>query len=121
MTRRIKKSKSIFAPMAENFVARISNTNARHRRKYLKIGMWFLVLIVGYSLVNGDYGFPRIFRLELEKSALIEENRELVAIMVDAVRQKKMLTNNSEYIEYIARTKYFMSYPGETIYRFSGR
>ncbi len=71
--------------------------------------------------MSGTYGIPRIIRLELEESALTGENRQLIAELIDAQREREMLRTDRNYIEYIARTKYFMSYPDETIYRYRGR
>ena len=121
MTRRVKQSKSFLAPLAENFLKKLSSTNDRFRRKMLRYGLWIVALLVVYSFMSGTYGIPRIVRLKLEKEALISENREFVAIIVDAERTRGMLKNDRDYIENIARTKYFMAYPNETIYRYSGR
>lgn len=121
MTRRVKQSKSFFAPLAENFLKKLSSTNDRFRRKMLRYGLWIVALLVIYSLMSGTYGIPRIVRLKLEKEALISENKEFIAIIVDTERTREMLKNDRDYIENIARTKYFMAYPNETIYRYSGR
>ena len=121
MTRRVKQSRSLLAPLADNFIKRISSTNARLRRQIVKYGLWLLALVVGYSFMSGTYGVPRIVRLELEKKALIESNRQLTAGLVDAVRIRKMLKSDRDFIEQIARTRYYMTYPRETIYRYRGR
>jgi len=121
MPRRVKKSPSIFAPLTENFVKRLSGTDQRLRRKIVKYGFWIIGMLFLYSLMSGTYGVPRIVRLELERRALIEANRRELAGLVDASRTRDMLRSDRNYIEYIARTRYHMAYPDETIYRYRGQ
>jgi len=120
MTRRIRKSRSLFAPLAENFVRRVSSADLRHRKKLVKYGSWVLVLMIGYSFMSGTYGLPRIVRLELERSRLQGANRALTAELIDAIRVREMLRIDADYIESIDRTRYYMVYPGETVYRYRG-
>lgn len=86
----------------------------------VKYGCWLLVLMVGYSFMSGTYGLPRIVRLELERSRLLASNRVLTAELIDAARIRNMLRHDPDYIERIARTRYYMVYPGETVYRNRG-
>ncbi|MDF1544203.1 MAG: septum formation initiator family protein [bacterium] len=121
MTRRVKQSRPMLANLADNFMNRVSSTDARLRRKIAKYGLWVLCLVIVYSLMSGTYGVPRIIRLKIEKSALIEANRELAIEIVDADRIKQLLKYDRDYIEKIARSRYYMVYPNETIYRYRGR
>ena len=121
MPRRVKKGPSLFAPLTENFVKRLSSTDRRLRRKIVKYGFWIIGILFFYSLMSGTYGVPRIIRLELERRALIEANRRELAGLVDASRTRDMLRSDRNYIEYIARTRYHMAYPDETIYRYRGQ
>lgn len=121
MPRRVKQSPSFFAPLTDNFIKRLSETNLRLRRKVVKYGLWAIGLLFLYSLMSGTYGIPRIIRLELQRNALIEANRKELVNLIDAARIKKMLKYDDSYIEYIARTRYHMVYPGETIYRYRGQ
>jgi cell division protein FtsB len=121
MPRRIKQSRSLITPLAENFIRRLSSTDKRLWRKIIKYSFWTLGLLFVYSLMSGTYGMPRIVRLELEKSSLIEANRKLTIELIDAARIRKMLESDPNYIEYIARTRYRMAYPNETIYRYRGQ
>ena len=57
----------------------------------------------------------------MERKALIEANRRHTVDLVDASRMKNMLQSDRSYIEYIARTRYHMAYPNETIYRYQGQ
>ena len=108
-------------PIAGNFIKRVSGADARLRRKVSRFGLWAIGLLFAWSLLSGTYGLPRIIRLELEKGALTELNLQKSAALVDGARIKKMLLSDPEYIEMIARTRGFMVYPGETIYRYQGR
>lgn len=121
MPRRIKKSPSLLAPLKDNFHKKLSGANKRLRRKIVRYGFWATGLFFAYSLISGTYGIPRIIRLELEKNTLIDTNRSELAKLIDANRIKSMLLHDPDYIEYIARTKYYMTYGDETIYRFYGQ
>jgi len=121
MPRRIKKKKSIFAPLADNFMHRLSASDSRFRRKFVKISFWVVGLIFFYTLMSGTYGIPRIIRLEMQRHTLIESNQRLTAELIDDGRICKLLENDPSYIEYIARTKYRMVRPNETIYRYRGQ
>ncbi len=121
MPRRVKQSRSFLTPLAEDFVRRLVNTDARLRRKVIRYGSWALGLLFCYSLMVGTYSLPRIARLELERRALIEANRKLTVDLIDAARIEEMLENDPTYIEQIARTRYRMVRPNETIYRYRGQ
>jgi cell division protein FtsB len=120
MPRRIKKKQSLLAP-AGNLLKRLSNTKARSRRKVVRFSFWALVIFLVYSFMSGTYGIPRIVRLELEKRDYTTANRELMAELIDSDRVRDMLKNDPAYIEEIARTRYHMAYPNETIYRYHGQ
>jgi cell division protein FtsB len=88
----------------------------RGRRPHLILAFAGLVLI--YSFFTGATGFVRIAKLHIEKNQLEQENQKLLAKLVDIEITKKRLQNDPKYIEFIARTRHFLSRPGETIYRF---
>lgn len=100
---------------------RLSGTSQRARRKVVRYGFWSIGILFVYSLMSGTYGIPRIVRLELERKALIEANQRELVDLVDASRTRRMLASDKVYIEYIARTRYHMAYPDETIYRYRGQ
>ncbi|MDD5427194.1 MAG: septum formation initiator family protein [candidate division Zixibacteria bacterium] len=120
MSHRIKKKTSLFAP-AGNLLKRLSNTDARVRRRLFKIGLALAALFFLYSFMSGTYGITRIIRLEMERSELIAANQRQLVELIDAVRVRKMLQSDPNYIEYIARTRYHMAYPNEVIFRFRGQ
>ncbi len=121
MPRRVRQSRSLLTPLAENLVRRLAATDTRWRRQVIRYASWTLGLLFAYSLMVGAYSLPRIVRLELEKRALITANRQLTIELVDAHRIKGMLQHDPSYLEYVARTRYRMARPGETMYRYRGR
>lgn len=121
MPRRVTKARpSLFTP-AGSFVKRLAKENPHARRKLVIIGFWVIAIFFGWSFVSGDYGVPRIVRLELEKRGMEEANRRQLAQLVDATHQRDQLRFDSTYIAYVARTKYHMALPNETIYRYRSR
>jgi len=121
MPRRLRQNRSFWAPLAENFVQRLSGTDQRLRRRIVRYGLWGVSLLFLYSLMGGSYSIPRIIRLEFEHRSLMEANRQYTAELVDAARIRDLLRNDKTYIEYIARTRYRMVQPDETIYRYRGQ
>lgn len=75
-------------------------------------------LLLLYSFFSGATGFVRIGKLHIEKSRLEKENHRLLAELVDTEITKKRLQSDLKYIEHIARTRHYLSRPGEVIYRF---
>lgn len=121
MPKRVRKSRSFLGPIAGDFIKRVSGSDVRLRRKIIKFGFWIIGICFIISLFNGTYGVPRIVRLEMEKNALIGSNLSKTAALVDAVRIRKRLYYDPKFIESVARSRYYMIYPGETIYRYQGR
>lgn len=118
MPRRVKKNKPALANLADNFVQKVAGTDARTRKRLVRWGGWALAIGTLWSLMSGMYGLPRIVRLELQRQSLIEANRQLTAELVDAAILRKKLIDDPKYIEYIARSRYYMVYPNETLYRY---
>lgn len=109
--------KSIFAPIRENLLERLSNTDVRVRRNLLKLLSLIVCVFLLYTFFSGDYGFIRIGKLHLKKNDLRAENHKLTVKLIEAELTTKRLKTDWNYIEYIARTKHHLSRPGETIYR----
>ena len=113
-----QKKKSFLEPIKQNFVSRLSNTDARVRRNMLRGLVVLVAFFMFYTFFSGDCGFIRIAKLHLEKNRLEKQNHELVVQLIDAEYTSERLREDFRYIEYIARSKHFFSKPGETIYRF---
>jgi len=120
MPRRVKKKTSLLAP-AGSLLRRLSSTDARLRRRIVRYGLWGIGLFFLYSVMSGTYGIPRIVKLKMEKEALIEANSKQLIDLVDATRLRDMLKHDATYINQIARSKYYMTRPDETIFRYRGR
>ncbi|MEA2031586.1 MAG: septum formation initiator family protein [candidate division Zixibacteria bacterium] len=121
MTRRIRKSRSLIGSMADGLRHRLSDHNSLFRQRVIRIGFWVIGLLFLYSLMFGTYRIPRIIQLEMERKSLIDANRHLTIDLIEDDRLRQLLISNSEYIENIARTKYHMVRPNETIYRYHGK
>lgn len=104
-------------PIRQNLVQRLSNTDARLRRKVLRGLVIFVGLFLIYSFFSGTFGFIRIAKLHIEKNNLQKENHRLVVKLVTAETIRERLQSDMNYIEYIARTRHHLSRPGEIIYR----
>jgi cell division protein FtsB len=120
VARRKKNKTSILAP-AGNLIRRLSDTNVQVRRRLVRYSLWCIGLFLLYSFMSGTYGIPRIIRLELEKRALIEDNRLTAVALVDADRVRTMLRSDKTFIEYVARTRYHLTKPDEIVYRYRGQ
>lgn len=120
MPRRKKQPRSLLPPIADGLVRRLSNADARLRRKIVRYGLWTLALAFLYSTMIGTYSVPRIVRLEMERESLIESNRRLMAELVDKDLIRKRLESDPDFIEYVARRRYHMARPDETIYFYRG-
>ena len=121
MSRRVRKKKPPLLAPAENLMRRLSDTDVRLRRKIVRYAVWIGSILIFYSLAFGDFSIPRIVRLHMERGALIETNRNKVAEIIDAEMTREQLLNDPVFIEIIARTKYHMIRPGETLYRYRGQ
>lgn len=116
MPRKIRKKKTLLGPLAQNLGHKLSTADARQRRRIMRIGCLVVGLWLVWTTMVGSYSIPRIIRLHLEKQRLIETNRALVIQLVDMQRLRGMLQSNPRYIEQVARIRYRMARPDETIY-----
>ncbi|MBU8933207.1 MAG: septum formation initiator family protein [candidate division Zixibacteria bacterium] len=121
MPRRSRKTRSFFAPLTDGLWQRMSDHNSRVRRRVIRVGFWVIGGLFLYSLMSGTYGIPRIARLELERRSLVEANRYLTVELIENDRLRQLLRSSPSYIEGIARTRYYMVRPNETIYRYRGQ
>lgn len=120
MPRRIRQRPSLLTP-AGSFIRRLSDADTRMRRRLFILAIIVIICFSAYSVVSGEYGVPRIVKLNLQKKTLEDNNRLRLAELIDANRERDMLKFDYSYIEFIARTKYHMAAPDETIYRYRGR
>jgi cell division protein FtsB len=117
---RVTKKRVGLLPTADAFVRRLARSNSPGRQRLIRTSLWVVGLWFAYSLAIGTYSLPRIIRLELHQSQLIEANRKQTVQLIDAARIRRLLSSDPGYLERIARTRHYMVYPGETIYRYHG-
>ncbi len=118
MPPRVRKTRTKSPSLAQSFVKKLSSADARFRRKVVRFTYWGVGILFFYSLAVGNYSIPRIIRLEMEKSELIESNRELLVNLIDNDRIRKKLESDPVFLEHIARTRFRLTRPNETIYLF---
>lgn len=76
-----------------------------------------VALVVIYILfVQGDYGLYQYWQLQKEKRSLEQKIDELKAERDLLDREIELLKSNKMYIEKVAREKYKMGRPDETVY-----
>lgn len=118
MPRYGKKDKNLIGQIRRRIFQKFDNRAVNDRRRLIRYGLLALALIMFVSLFIGDTGFIRIGNLHLEKYQLEKANHQLLIELIDADMTRDRLKNDPRFIEYIARTRHFMSRPGEVIYRF---
>ena len=91
------------------------------RRRLVRIVLALIGVFFVWSCLDGEYGLIRIAKLSNERNGIAQTNQRKTAELIDAVRIRELLKTDRTYIEYIARTRYHMAAPNETIYRFRGR
>ncbi len=117
MERHYYKKRSPLKPLVENVGARLAQADSRFRRLAVKCSVALFGVFVVYSFLAGPYGLFRIMRLEDSKKELTAENRRLLVQIIDADMTRKRLTDDPHYIEYVARTRYLLARPNETVIR----
>lgn len=115
---RSRRKKSLFSPFRQNLTDRLSNSDNRIRRILFRTLLVFVLVFLGYACFDNTYGFVRIARLQMKKAKLLQENHQILVKLIDADLSRKRLTDDLNYIEYIARSQHYLTRPGEVIYRF---
>lgn len=120
MPKRIRSKPTLLTP-AGNFIKRLRESDDRLRRRVTWIVIGLIGLFLVWSSFDSEYGLTRIARLRMQERSMVRTNQRQMAELIDAVRIRELLRTDRGYIEYIARTRYHMAAPNETIYRFRGR
>ncbi len=115
MKKHYYKKKNPLAPLVENVAARLTQADSRFRRSAVKWSAALFSIFVIYSFLAGPYGLFRISRLNDRKAELITENQVLLVGIIDADMTRARLEDDPRYIEYVARTRYLLARPGETV------
>ena len=96
---------------------RLSNNDNRLRRVMLRLLLLFIIGFMGYAIFDSNNGFIHIYNLKKAQTELIRSNHRLLVRLMNAEITKRRLNDDLGYLEYIARSKYNMSLPGEVIYK----
>jgi len=121
MSRIYRRNRFPIKPLVENISERLQAADNRFRRSIVKYALVTFTFFVVYAFLAGPYGLFRINRLENREAQLTQENQRLLVGLIDADVTRQGLINDRRYWEYIARTRYLMARPGETIIRLSRR
>ena len=96
------------------YPANKQSKNRRWRRASLLA--YALVLYVGYTYLGGDSGLIQYWRLH-QKHDRLDKEIMLLQTRQDSLRQViTLLESDTTFIEKVARERYFLGKPGETIY-----
>ncbi len=114
----IRNKKTIIGRIRQALPKNTGETASKARRRIIRIAGLIFGLSLLYSMIAGETGFIRIAKMHLAKERIQKQNHELLVKLVDSEMTLKRLQQDPQYIEYIARTRHFMSRPGEIIYRF---
>lgn len=98
-------------------LSRLSNNERRLRRLMFRMLLIVSVLFIVYAVFDSNNGFIQIYKLKKAQNELIATNHRLLVKLMSAEITKRRLQDDIGYLEYIARSKYNMSLPGEVIYR----
>jgi len=98
-------------------LSRLSNNERRMRRLMFRLLLIVSVLFIVYAVFDSNSGFIQIYKLKKAQNELIATNHRLLVKLMNAEITKRRLQDDIGYLEYIARSKYNMSLPGEVIYR----
>ncbi len=102
--------------VSRQLVTRLAEKERGFKRKTIRFIVYLAALYMAYLFCVGDYGLFRIQRLYRQREALEREYRGLVAEAVDYSSRLRRLNTDSQYLEWLARTRYGFSRPGEAIY-----
>jgi cell division protein FtsB len=88
------------------------------KRRYGRLLLLLVFLILCYMYVAGDYGLLKIWSQHRQIEELKGETRRLRAEQLDLKQERIRLEEDSLYIEKKAREELGMVKPGERVYQF---
>lgn len=86
------------------------------KRKAIRFIMCMGVLYLAFLFCSGNYGLFRIHRLKNQKENLEKKYMNTLAEAADYKYRLRRINGDPHFIEWLARTRYGFSRPGETIY-----
>jgi len=102
--------------VTRQLIKRLAEQEKGFRRKTVRLVGYFFILYLIYMFCGGDYGLFRIYRLTKERNQLREKYMTTVAEAADYQYRLRRLESDPQYVEWLARTRYGYSRPGEIIY-----
>jgi len=118
MPRFPKNRNKLIGEIRQRVFDKFDNSARTNRRRIYRLALAGFSVFLFVTLFIGDTGLFHITQMHLEKRSLKKENHELLVKLIDADMIRDRLKNDPHFIEHIARTRHFMSRPGEVIYRF---
>ena len=82
-----------------------------------KLLLWAGALFSLYALVGGPYGFIRYQLLLNQHAGRLQESRRLTTEIMDLEQEILRLTEDTLYIEKVARERYGFARPNERVYK----
>ncbi|MEZ5360509.1 MAG: septum formation initiator family protein [Candidatus Zixiibacteriota bacterium] len=102
--------------VTRQLISRLAEYEHGFKRKTSRIVVCLGVLYLMYLFLAGDYGLLRIHRQIDERDHLKERFTQQVAEAADYKYRLTRIKTDPHYIEWLARTRYGYSRPGEIIY-----
>jgi cell division protein FtsB len=102
--------------IARRMLKRLAEADRRHRRRIGRILFFTAILYIGYLFCSGDYGLFRIYRLTKQRNELQQEYMSITSESVYYLYNLRRLKTDPHFIEWLARTQYGYSRPGDIIY-----
>lgn len=102
--------------VTRQLIGRLVEYEHGFKRKSVRLGIGLAILYLIYLFCAGDYGLMRIHRLTEQREELQAEYRQIIAEAVDYSYSLRRLNTDPHFVEWLARTRYGFSRPGETIY-----
>ena len=96
-----------------------SQQNRARQQKFWRRLAWLAcaaLIYVAYSYLGGSVGLIQYGRLQLRRLKLEKDLSQLQARQDSLKQTVFLLQNDTTYIEKIARERYYLGRPGETIY-----
>ncbi|MFH1701162.1 MAG: septum formation initiator family protein [Candidatus Zixiibacteriota bacterium] len=102
--------------VTRQLIKRLAEHEHGFKRKTTRLLLCFAVLYLVYLFCSGDYGLFRIHRLKAQKESLEKKYLNTLAEAADYKYRLRRINDDPHYVEWLARTRYGFSRPGETIY-----
>ena len=102
--------------VTRQLIGRLAEYEHGFKRKSRSIGISFGILALVYVFCAGDYGLFRIHRLIDTRQKLQDQYLQTIAEAADYTYRLRRLETDPHFVEWLARSQYGFSRPGETIY-----